>query len=36
MPFLIGLIALFMPRVVVALLFSFTQWFSGIFDSSSG
>lgn len=33
MPFLIGLFALFMPRVVVALLFFFTQWFQGIFDS---
>ena len=36
MPFLIGLIALFMPRVVVALLFFFTQWFSGMFDSLLG
>ena len=33
MPLLIGLVALFMPRVVVALLFFFTQWFSGVFDS---
>ena len=33
MPLLIGIIALFMPRVVVALLFAFTQWFSGLFDS---
>jgi hypothetical protein len=33
MPLLIGLLALFMPRLVVALLFFFTQWFTGIFDS---
>jgi len=33
MPFLIGLLALFAPRLVVALLFFFTQWFHGIFDS---
>ena len=33
MPLLIGLLALFMPRLVVALLLLFTQWFSGIFDS---
>ena len=33
MPFLIGLVALFMPRVVVAFLFFFTRWFDGIFDS---
>jgi hypothetical protein len=33
MPLLIGLLALFMPRVVVAILFFFTQWFTGIFDS---
>ena len=30
MPLLIGLIALFIRRVVVAILFFFTQWFSGI------
>jgi hypothetical protein len=33
MPLLIGLLALFMPRVVVAILFFFTGWFTGIFDS---
>lgn len=33
MPLLIGLLALFMPRLVVALLFLFTQRFYGIFDS---
>jgi hypothetical protein len=33
MPLLIGILALFMPRLVVALLLFFTQWFSGIFDS---
>jgi hypothetical protein len=33
MPLLTGLLALFMPRLVVALLFFFTQWFYAIFDS---
>jgi len=33
LPFVIGLVALFMPRAVVALLFVFTQWFSGLFES---
>ena len=33
MPFLIILLALFTPRLVVALLFFFSSWFSGIFDS---
>ena len=33
MPFLIALLALFTPRLVVALLIFFTSWFSGIFDS---
>lgn len=33
MPVLIGLVSLFMPRVVVALLFFFTRWCEGIFDS---
>jgi hypothetical protein len=33
MPVLIGLVALFMPRVVMAFLFLFTRWFDGIVDS---
>jgi len=33
MPFMMGLLALVAPRLVVALLFFFTQWFQGIFDS---
>ena len=33
MPLVIGLLALFMPRLVVAILFFFTQWFAGIFHS---
>ena len=31
MPCLMVLFALFVPRVVIALLWLFTQWFSGIF-----
>jgi hypothetical protein len=33
MLFLIALLALLTPRLVVALLFLFTGWFHGIFDS---
>ena len=33
MPFLIVLLTLFTPRLVVVLLWLFTDWFSGIFDS---
>jgi hypothetical protein len=33
MPFLIVLLALFTPRLVVVLLWLFTDWFSGIFGS---
>jgi len=33
MPIVIGLLALFMPRLVVVLLFFFTEWLAGIFDS---
>ncbi len=33
MPFLIVLLALFTPRLVMVLLWFFTDWFSGIFAS---
>jgi hypothetical protein len=33
MPFLIVLLALFTPRLVVVLLWLFTDWFNGIFGS---
>ena len=33
MPFLIVLLALFTPRLVVVLLWFFTDWFQGIFNS---
>jgi len=32
MPFLIGLIGLFFPRIVIALLYFFTGWWQGVFD----
>jgi hypothetical protein len=32
MPLLIMLFALFVPRVVIAVLFLFTTWFSGVFN----
>jgi hypothetical protein len=33
MPCLVALIALFAPRVLVAVLWFFTPWFSGMFDT---
>ena len=33
MPVLLGLIALFIPRVVVAILWFLTSWFHGLFDT---
>lgn len=33
MPILIVLIALFVPRLVVAALWFFSNWFAGVFDS---
>ena len=33
MPVLLGLISLFIPRVVVAILWFFTSWFRGLFDT---
>ena len=33
MPCLLTVLALFAPRLVMALLFFFTDWFRGIFDS---
>jgi len=36
MPFLLTLLALLTPRVVVVLLFLFTNWFVGIVDSLLG
>jgi hypothetical protein len=34
MPCVLAILALIMPRVVVALLWFFTRWFQGIFPSS--
>jgi hypothetical protein len=36
MPILIGLVALFTPRLVVVLLYFLTNWFTGVFDSMLG
>lgn len=33
MPCLFGLFALFVPRIVIALLWFLTDWFVGVFDS---
>jgi hypothetical protein len=34
MPCLVSVLALVAPRLVVVLLFVFTRWFSGVFDSA--
>lgn len=33
MPCLLAIFALFVPRVVIVLLWFFTDWFTGVFDS---
>lgn len=33
MPLLLLLLALFLPRVVIVLLWLFTTWFQGVFDT---
>ncbi len=33
MPLLLLLLGLFIPRVVIVLLWLFTSWFTGVFDS---
>ena len=33
MPLLLLIVALFVPRVVIALLWLFTTWFQGVFDT---
>ncbi|WP_457652727.1 hypothetical protein [Rhodocaloribacter sp.] len=33
MPCLFGVLALFVPRLVVAVLWFFTHWFDGLFDT---
>lgn len=33
MPCLFGILALFVPRIVIVVLWFFTDWFAGIFDS---
>ncbi len=33
MPCLFGVLALFVPRLVVALLWFFSHWFDGLFDT---
>ena len=33
MPLLLLIIALFLPRVVIVLLWLFTTWFQGVFDT---
>jgi hypothetical protein len=33
MPCLLAAIALFFPRILMAILWFFTDWFSGVFDS---
>lgn len=33
MPCLIAVVALFVPRVVIVLLWFLTNWFTGVFDS---
>jgi hypothetical protein len=33
MPCLLGMLALFVPRLVVAVLWFFSHWFDGLFDT---
>lgn len=33
MPLLLLLFALFVPRIVIIVLWMFTQWFTGVFDT---
>ncbi|MEM8528803.1 MAG: hypothetical protein AAGG68_29480 [Bacteroidota bacterium] len=33
MAILLGLLGLFFPRILIVVLYFFTQWFSGVFDS---
>lgn len=33
MPCLLALVALFVPRIVIAVVWFFTDWFQGVFDS---